>query len=152
MNGNKWRRYLSTAMLGIATSPLAPVWAEEAPTMAAGGGDGDSFALRYEQAELVAQVQVTGVHRDVDNALSEPGMVAISGYVYSAVSRRVWKGEATRLVAFRRGLDKCEDKLKKGENYLIFASPDSYGRLQLLSCDAAVAESEAVNLLARLNQ
>ncbi|WP_139304804.1 hypothetical protein [Microbulbifer marinus] len=95
-------------------------------------------------------MQITGVHRDIDNALSEPGMVAISGYVYSAVSRQIWKGEANRLLAFRLGLEFCDKKLKKGESYLIFASPDSFGRLQLRSCEAAVAESEATNMLARL--
>ncbi|SDK13589.1 hypothetical protein [Microbulbifer yueqingensis] len=107
---------------------------------------------RYERAAFVAEVQIAGIHRDVDRALSEPGMVAIKGYVYSAVSRQTWKGESSGLVAFRRGLDACEDKLEKGQRYLIFASPDSYGRLQLLSCEAAIPEAEAAPLLAQLKR
>lgn len=112
----------------------------------------DSLSERFVDAELVAQVQIAGVHRDVDNALSEPGMVAILGYVYSAVSKQVWKGEANKLIAFRLGLDACDRKLKKGARYLIFASPDSYGRLQLRSCEAVIPEAEAAPLLARLKQ
>lgn len=95
-------------------------------------------------------MQIAAVHRDVDRALSEPGMVAISGYVYSAVSRQVWKGEANRLIAFRLEIEACDKKLERGGRYLIFASPDSYGRLQLLGCESAVAESEAAPLLAQL--
>ncbi|WP_237056840.1 hypothetical protein [Microbulbifer sediminum] len=116
------------------------------------GAGGSSLSVRYEDAAFVAEVMIAGIHRDVDQALSEPGMVAIKGYVYSAVSEQVWKGEANRLVAFRRGLDACEVKLEKGARYLIFASPDIYGRLQLYSCEAAVPESEAAPLLARLKE
>lgn len=112
----------------------------------------DSLSERFADAEVVAQVQIAGVHRDVDNALSEPGMVAILGYVYSAVSKQVWKGEANKLIAFRLGLDACDRKLKRGARYLIFASPDSYGRLQLRSCEAVIPEAEAAPLLARLKQ
>ncbi|WP_250460969.1 hypothetical protein [Microbulbifer litoralis] len=107
---------------------------------------------RFTEAELVAQVQIAGIHRDVDNALSEPGMTAVLGYVYSAVSRQVWKGQANRLIAFRLGLDACDRKLEKGGTYLIFASPDSYGRLQLRNCEAAVPEAEAGALLAQLKE
>lgn len=110
------------------------------------------LAARYQQATFVAEVQIAGIHRDVDRALSEPGMVAIKGYVYSALSQRVWKGETSSLVAFRRGLDACAKKLQQGQRYLIFATPDVYGRLQLLSCEAAVPEAEAAPLLAQLEQ
>ncbi|MFI2809772.1 MULTISPECIES: hypothetical protein [Microbulbifer] len=116
------------------------------------GSVGNAIATRYQEAAFVAEVKIAGIHRDVDQALSEPGMVAIKGYVYSAVSEQVWKGESNRLVAFRRGLDACEKKLQKGARYLIFASPDIYGRLQLHSCEAAVPESEAAPLLARMKE
>ncbi|SHE70018.1 hypothetical protein SAMN04487965_0463 [Microbulbifer donghaiensis] len=148
-NKRSWRLFFNGSILGIAASCAVTSSAQEAQSAAADEG-ADSLALRYAAAELVAQVQITGVHRDVDNALSEPGMIAISGYVYSAVSRQVWKGEANRLIAFRLGLEACDKKLTKGESYLIFASPDSYGRLQLRGCDSAVAEPEATQLLARL--
>ncbi|WP_345549542.1 hypothetical protein [Microbulbifer aestuariivivens] len=111
-----------------------------------------SLTSLFEQAVLVAQVQVSGIHRDIDNALSEPGMVAVSGYVYSAVSRRMWKGEAGKLLAFRLGLDACLEKLKQGERYIIFATPDSYGRLQLNSCEAAIPDVDAAALLAQLDR
>ncbi|WP_346836530.1 hypothetical protein [Microbulbifer sp. SAOS-129_SWC] len=138
-------------LLGWACS-LAPL-ADETPAAAQSAEVGeDDLGARYAAADLVAEVQIAGVHRDVDNALSEPGMTAILGYVYSAVSRQVWKGEANRLIAFRLGLDACEIKLKKGGRYLIFASPDSFGRLQLHSCKAAVPESEAGPLVARIKQ
>lgn len=130
--------------IGTAASPTAQETHVE--------GDDSSLAARYAEAELVAQVQISSVHRDVDSALSEPGMVAVSGYVYSAVSHQVWKGEAGRLIAFRLGLESCDRKLRKGERYLIFASPDIHGRLHLRSCEAAVAESEAAPVLARLKQ
>jgi hypothetical protein len=112
----------------------------------------DSLGKRYYEAELVAQVQISGVHRLIDNALSEPGMVAILGYVYSAVSQQVWKGEANKLIAFRLGLNACDKKLKRGEKYLIFATTDSLGRLQLAGCDSVVPETEVAPLLAKLNQ
>lgn len=146
-------RQLAIYSLLLAGSAAA-VWGQDsngqsAPEAVAGD---DSLGERFANAELVAQVQIAGVHRDLDNALSEPGMVAILGYVYSAVSKQVWKGEANKLIAFRLGLDACDRKLEKGARYLIFASPDSYGRLQLHSCDAVVPEAEAASLLARLRQ
>lgn len=134
-------------LCGIGLGSLAPVAAGEAEAVAE-----DKLGTRFAEAELVAQVQIAGIHRDVDNALSEAGMTAVLGYVYSAVSRQVWKGEANRLIAFRLGLQACDRKLRKGANYLIFASPDSFGRLQLRSCDAAVPESEAGALLAQLEE
>lgn len=135
---------------GIGLGGLAPIAAGEAASV--GAAAEDTLGTRFAEAELVAQVQIAGVHRDVDNALSEAGMTAVLGYVYSAVSRQVWKGEANRLIAFRLGLQACDRKLKKGGSYLIFASPDSFGRLQLRSCDAAVPESDAGALLAQLEE
>lgn len=107
---------------------------------------------RYTEAELVAQVQISGIHRDLDNALSEPGMVAILGYIYSAVSQQVWKGQANNLLAFRLGLDACAEKLNLGDKYIIFARSDSRGRLQLHSCEAFVPETEFAPLLAHFKQ
>ncbi|MGL6160921.1 hypothetical protein [Microbulbifer sp.] len=141
---------IQAAIAAIALSLSALCISQEAPE--AGEARGDTFAERYAEAELVAQVQIAGIHRDVDSALSEPGMVALLGYVYSAVSRQVWKGEANRLIAFRLGLDACGQKLEKGARYLIFARPDSRGRLQLYSCDAVIPEAEAAPLLARLKE
>ncbi|GAB2898826.1 hypothetical protein GCM10027180_31000 [Microbulbifer echini] len=107
--------------------------------------------IRFSEAAVVAQVKVIGIHRDVDSALSEPGVTAISGYVYSAEPSQVWKGMVADQITFRLGLEYCDKKLEQGEHYLIFASLDSYGRLQLHSCDSAVVESEAEALLAELN-
>ena len=132
-----------TASVGTAQESLA-----DAPEVQ----DTDKLARRFADAELVAKVQIASIHRDIDNALSEPGMVAILGYVYSAVPQQVWKGEANSLIAFRLGLDACETKLEKGRSYLIFVRPDSFGRLQLRSCEAVVPEDEAGPLLARLDQ
>ena len=106
---------------------------------------------RIQRAELVARVKITGVHRMIDNALSEPGMVAVLGYVYSGVAEKVWKGEPSNLVAFRLTLDDCDRKLERGVQYLIFAESDTQGRLQLSSCEAAVEDSDAAKLLAQLD-
>ncbi|MFA0813716.1 hypothetical protein [Microbulbifer epialgicus] len=111
-----------------------------------------NLEIRFTEAAVVAQVEVIGIHRDVDSALSEPGMTAISGYVYSAVPDQVWKGAVADQITFRLGLEYCDKKLEKGGRYLIFASLDSYGRLQLRSCDAVVVESDAEALLAELNE
>ncbi|GAA5442531.1 hypothetical protein Misp06_00705 [Microbulbifer sp. NBRC 101763] len=111
-----------------------------------------NLEMRFTEAAVVAQVEVIGIHRDVDSALSEPGVTAISGYVYSAVPEQIWKGAVADQITFRLGLEFCDTKLEKGERYLIFASLDSYGRLQLRSCDAAVVESDAEGLLAELNE
>ncbi|QFT55105.1 hypothetical protein [Microbulbifer sp. THAF38] len=111
---------------------------------------GTNLEVRFTEAAVVAQVEVIGIHRDVDSALSEPGVTAISGYVYSAVPGQVWKGIVADQITFRLGLEYCDKKLEKGESYLIFARLDSYGRLQLHSCDSAVVESEAEALLAEL--
>ncbi|WP_193164470.1 hypothetical protein [Microbulbifer hainanensis] len=146
-------RIAASLLLTLSAGAAPALLAEETSTNgAATVPPGDDLGARYASAALVAQVQIAGIHRDVDSALSEPGMVALLGYVYSAVSRQVWKGEANRLIAFRLGLDACDKKLVKGGRYLIFASPDSYGRLQLRSCDAAVPEAEAAPLLAQLKQ
>ncbi|MCO1334242.1 hypothetical protein MO867_07780 [Microbulbifer sp. OS29] len=112
----------------------------------------DHLELRFSQAEVVAQVEVIDIHRDVDSALSEEGVTAISGYVYSAVPSEVWKGPIGGEITFRLGLESCDIKLEKGENYLIFANLDSYGRLHLRSCEAVVAESDAGAILAQLNK
>ncbi|MCX2784565.1 hypothetical protein [Microbulbifer thermotolerans] len=144
-NGSGRRLSARAIFLGLAML-IAPLFA------AAQVENGDTLAERFAEAELVAQVQINAIHRDVDNALSEPGMVAISGYVYSATSMRVWKGKADGLIAFRLGFESCDKKLEKGARYLIFASPDSKGRLQLRGCDAVMEESEAAPLLARLKQ
>lgn len=107
---------------------------------------------RIATSELVARVKITGVHRMIDNALSEPGMVAILGYVYSGVAEKIWKGAPSNLIAFRLTLDDCDRKLERGEQYLIFANADAQGRLQLSSCEAAVAGADAVSLLGQLNR
>lgn len=120
-----------------------------------GGSDlplDEAVSRRIAEAELVAKVRITSVHRMIDHALSEPGMMAILGYVYSGVAEKVWKGESARLLAFRLTLDDCEEKLREGEQYLIFASADTEGRLQLTSCEAAVADGEAGNLLVQLDR
>ncbi|WP_237065220.1 hypothetical protein [Microbulbifer guangxiensis] len=143
-------QWLHAALAAIPLLWLSPVFAASEQGGQALPGEG--LESRYQQASLVARVQISGIHRDVDNALSEPGMVAVRGYVYSAVSRRLWKGEATQLLAFRLGLEACQTKLREGEHYIIFAAPDTYGRLQLDSCEAAVPETEAAGLLAQLDQ
>lgn len=112
----------------------------------------EALSVRIAEAELVAKVRITGVHRMIDHALSEPGMMAILGYVYSGVAEKVWKGESARLLAFRLTLDDCEERLNEGEQYLIFAQADAEGRLQLASCEAAVAGAEAGNLLVQLDR
>ncbi|WP_444930717.1 hypothetical protein ACJJIF_02750 [Microbulbifer sp. SSSA002] len=108
--------------------------------------------LRFAEAEVVAQVEVTNVYRDVDSALSEAGITAVSGYVYSAVPSQVWKGPVGGEITFRLGFESCDIKLEQGENYLIFASLDSYGRLHLRSCEAVIAESDASAILAQLSE
>ncbi|WGL16913.1 hypothetical protein PVT68_01110 [Microbulbifer bruguierae] len=112
----------------------------------------DSFSLRLFNAELVARVKVTGIHRIIDKALSEPGMVALLGYVYSGITQKVWKGDPAKLIAFRLTLNDCDRKLKRGEQYLIFAQSDMLGRLKLTGCEAVVSESEAGALLVKLDQ
>lgn len=112
----------------------------------------EAVSRRIAEAELVAKVRITGVHRMIDHALSEPGMLAILGYVYSGVAEKVWKGESARLLAFRLTLDDCEKKLHEGEQYLIFAKTDAEGRLEVASCDGAVADSEAGSLLVQLDR
>ncbi|WP_295799252.1 hypothetical protein [uncultured Microbulbifer sp.] len=112
--------------------------------------DDSDVARQFEHAEWVAQVKITGVHRMVDNALSEPGMVAILGYVYSGVAQKVWKGEQGELVAFRITLDACDRKLVRGEQYLLFAETDTDGRLQIASCQGVMAGADAASLLAYL--
>ncbi|MEW5251180.1 hypothetical protein [Microbulbifer discodermiae] len=134
------------AMAGFPIEAQEPAGEPQIPASA------DSFNKRFAAAELVAEVQVNSVHRDIDHALSEPGMVAVLGYVYSAVSQRVWKGRAGELIAFRLGLTDCDKKLVQGHRYLIFASADSMGRLQLKSCDAAVPGDKAGPLLALLRE
>lgn len=153
-SGNTLRYSAAALRAGLLACCLAvpPLWAQSNGGTGTSTGGDDNLAARYAEAELVAKVEISAVHRDIDNALSEPGMSAISGYVYAAVSHQVWKGEAESMIAFRLGFEFCDKKLQKGERYLIFASPDIYGRLQLRSCDAAVAEPEAAPLLARLKQ
>lgn len=112
----------------------------------------EAVSRRIAEAELVAKVRITGVHRMIDHALSEPGMLAILGYVYSGVAEKVWKGESARLLAFRLTLDDCDKKLHEGEQYLIFAQTDAEGRLEVASCEAAVADSEAGSLLVQLDR
>lgn len=111
-----------------------------------------AISRRIAGAELVARVKITGVHRIIDSALSEPGMIAILGYIYSGVAEKAWKGAPANLIAFRLTLDDCADKLKHGERYLIFAEADTQGRLQLSGCEAAVVASDADKLLVQLNQ
>ncbi|WP_226661050.1 hypothetical protein [Microbulbifer aggregans] len=143
----------ATHSLEVAESAAAPL--SEAPATATAGSaaspqqtsDDVAIASRFEQADLVAQVRITTVHRVIDNALSEPGMTAILGYVYSAKAQRVYKGEAGTLLAFRVTFDACQEKLKKGEQYLIFAAADTEGRLQVDSCDGILSGADATSLL-----
>ena len=106
---------------------------------------------RYVDASLVAKVRIAGVHRVVDQALSEPGMTAVLGYVYSGVAEKVWRGPAGKLIAFRLELSACQSKLQEGEAYLIFAHTDADGLLELTDCSDAIAESQADSLLVQLN-
>ncbi|WP_444888869.1 hypothetical protein [Microbulbifer sp. JMSA008] len=140
----KWKSIWVFALVLVAIQVFA--WQEEMAESST------NLEVRFGAAAVVAQVEVIGIHRDVDSALSEPGVTAISGYVYSAVPGQVWKGIVADQITFRLGLEYCDKKLEKGERYLIFARLDSYGRLQLQSCDSAVVESEAEALLAELNE
>ncbi|AWF81065.1 hypothetical protein BTJ40_09700 [Microbulbifer sp. A4B17] len=131
-------------------SLLLSGWVYAAEDMAASATA--HLELRFAQAEIVAQVEVIDVHRDVDSALSEDGVTAVSGYVYSAVPSQVWKGPMGGEITFRLGFESCDRKLEQGENYLIFANLDSYGRLHLRSCEAVIAESDASAILAQLSK
>lgn len=141
--------YLLLSM-GFALKPL-PAQAEAVPPIGLTDFT-DDFGQRFAESDLVAQVQILGVHRELDRALSGPGMAAILGYVYFATLQRAWKGQIDGQLAFRLGLDACPHKLNKRGRYVIFAHKNSQGRLQLLDCDGFVAEAEAVPLLARLEQ
>ncbi len=131
---------LLAVLLGIELLPLAHAAPESA------------FKERFYNAELIAKVRIASVHRMVDQALSEPGMTAIKGYVYAGVTQKVWRGPAGNLVAFRLSLDACQQKLHSGETYLIFARTDADGRLELMDCSDAVEEGQAASLLAQLNR
>lgn len=167
------RLALQFALLLSLLSPIVSVHAESvdaeasSAALASGSHQADAESTAYDDgsesldsavqdriatSELVAQVKITGVHRMIDNALSEPGMVAILGYVYSGVAERIWKGAPTNLVAFRLTLDDCDRKLERGEHYLIFAKADTQGRLQLSSCEAAVMGADAASLLGQLDR
>ena len=151
-SSSRLRIGLAVSALAV-TAAVAPIGAAEEPVAEEPEtSKTDSLVRRFADAELVAKVQIASIHRDIDNALSEPGMVAILGYVYSAVPQQVWKGEANSLIAFRLGLNACETKLQKGGTYLIFVRPDSFGRLQLRSCEEFVPEDQAAPILARLEQ
>lgn len=134
----------------ISEAPRAAGRSDKSLMSSGDGFDDTAMARRFENASLVALVKITGIHRMIDNALSEPGMVAIMGYVYSGVTQKVWKGEAGTLLAFRVTLDACGRKLKGGEQYLIFAGADSDGRLGIGSCDAIISGVEADSLLVYL--
>ncbi|AQQ67813.1 hypothetical protein Mag101_09295 [Microbulbifer agarilyticus] len=103
-------------------------------------------------AELVAQVEIVAVHRLLDRALSEPGMAAVSGYLYSAVARKVWKGATRKQLNFQLNLADCEKKLALGVRYLIFARRNIFGEMALSGCDAAIVDSDASGVLAQLDQ
>ena len=107
---------------------------------------------KIESAELVARVEITGIQRMVDHALSEPGMVAVMGYQYSGAAHKVWKGAANENIAFRLNLADCQHKLHVGQQYLIFAHANPLGYLELMSCEAAVANSEVGPWLVQLDQ
>lgn len=111
------------------------------------GNDDTAIAHRFERADLVAKVRITTIHRIIDNALSEPGMSAILGHVYSARVQTVYKGEAGKLLAFSVRFDACQEKLKKGDQYLVFAQADTEGRLQVNSCDGILSGADAASLL-----
>nr|WP_010130865.1 hypothetical protein [Microbulbifer agarilyticus] len=102
--------------------------------------------------ELVAQVEIVAVHRLLDRALSEPGMAAVSGYLYSAIARKVWKGATHKQLSFQLNLGDCEEKLALGARYLIFAKRNTFGEMALSGCDAAIVESDATGVLAQLHQ
>lgn len=112
----------------------------------------EAWKERLYGAELVAKVRIASVHRMVDQALSEPGMTAIKGYVYAGVTQKVWRGPAGNHVAFHLTLNACERKLSRGKTYVIFARTDSDGRLELMDCSDAVEEGQAGPLLAQLNR
>ena len=152
LSSGRMRIGVAACVLAVSAAFAPSGMAEESVASEPEAPAADSLAQRFSDAELVAKVQIASIHRDIDNALSEPGMVAILGYVYSAVPQQVWKGEANSLIAFRLGLNACETKLEKGRSYLIFVRPDSFGRLQLRSCEAVVPEDQAGPLLARLDQ
>lgn len=137
---------------GLVTSPDdSGVTKVQGQPLITGDVMDDAIVGRIQSSELVARVKITGVHRMIDNALSEPGMVAILGYVYSGVAQKVWKGEPSNLIAFRLTLDDCDRKLVRGRQYLIFAETDTQGRLQLSSCEAAIEDSAAASLLVQLD-
>ncbi|MCA0900963.1 hypothetical protein [Microbulbifer agarilyticus] len=107
---------------------------------------------QLESAEVVAQVEIVAVHRVLDRALSEPGMAAVSGYLYSAIARKVWKGATRKQLSFQLNLADCEEKLALGVRYLIFARRNTFGDMALSDCDAAIVDTDASGVLAQLEQ
>ncbi|WP_406827816.1 hypothetical protein [Microbulbifer sp. ARAS458-1] len=148
-----WFRYAAVLAFTLAASPLA---ADPLSDSRKGGAEGVALTVplkqQLETAELVARVEITAVQRLIDHALSEPGMTAVTGYVYSGVTQRVWKGASVAHIAFRVHLADCVEKLTRGRQYLIFARTNARGYLELLSCEAAIANPETGNLLAELEQ
>lgn len=159
---NNWRRkgwprfpWPGAAALAVAlvTLPLsADQAAVEQGKRTAEAGLAAPLKRQLETAELVARVEITAVQRLIDHALSEPGMTAVTGYVYSGVAQQVWKGASAAHLAFRVHLADCQEKLTRGQQYLIFARTNARGYLELLSCEAAIAHPERGNLLAELNR
>lgn len=102
----------------------------------------------FDSAALVAQVRIAEIHRERNEGLSQPGITAVQGYIYAAETRKVWKGSAGETVAFRITLSDCHRKLEAGGEYLIFATHDGLGRLEVKSCEAVVPEAQWTPVLA----
>ena len=103
-----------------------------------------AWESHYQKAEWVGYVRVESIHSLLNQALSsESGLLAVQGYSYGVSVLQHWKSDSGEEGKLRVDLSDCPVLMALDSEYVVFASRNYRGQLQLYSCEHIVHASEA---------
>ena len=114
--------------------------------------DDEALQQRYSAADMVSLVKVKYIGDLVNPAMSQHGLVAVQGYVYTAELLQQWKGAQRPNFKIRVNLRDCHARLALGNEYLVFGKLGEGYDFQSFSCDDLVPRGQAVDLLSALDR
>lgn len=112
-----------------------------------------AWESRFQESEWVSLVRIESLNSLVNPSLSaESGLAVVQGYSYTLSVLQDWKSGSDDSVKLRVDLSDCPVLLALDNDYLVFASRNYRGQLQLQSCEHFVHAGEATPVVSLLNK
>ena len=113
--------------------------------------DSEAWQQRFQRSEWVSLVRVESVQSLINPSLtSQSGMTAVQGYSYSLSVVQDWKAAKSDVVKLRVDLSDCPLLLALDNEYLVFASENYRGGLQIKQCDDLLHRNDAIPVMSLL--